>query len=220
MVNIITHPRAAGVAIAGALLAALAVASSAHATTYYACAKKKGGSMRLVSRVTRCRRSERKISFNSQGVPGKKGLTGNRGPTGKNGANGSNGTNGVSGFTSTLPVGATEKGTWATEIQTMDSHEFSAISFNIPLAAAPKVNVIQKGGSSTAACPGKPNAPAAASGNLCVYVSTNDNTTVETLDPSVEGGLTNSASPWGTTVDAFTESTAPGVAYGTWAVTG
>lgn len=220
MVNVITRPRAAGVTIAAVLLAALAVASSAHATTYYACLKKKGGAIRLVSSVTRCRHGERKIAFNSQGVPGRKGLTGTRGPTGKNGANGSNGTNGVSGFTSTLPVGASEKGTWATEVHTASSGDFSAISFNIPLAAAPKVNVIQKGAGSTAACPGRPNAPAAASGNLCVYVSTNENTTVEVLDPSIEGGLTNSASPWGTTVEAFTELAPSGVAYGTWAVTG
>jgi hypothetical protein len=217
MVNVITRPRAAGIAIVGALLAALAVASSAHATTYYACVKKKGGSIRLVSRGARCKRSERKISFSSQGAPGNKGSTGSRGPTGKNG---NNGTNGATGFTNTLPVGATEKGTWATQIHAANSGDFSEIGFNIPLAAAPKVNVIQKGAGSTAACPGKPNAPAAASGNLCVYVSTNESTTVETLDPSVEGGITNSASPWGTTVDAFTESATSGMAYGTWAVTG
>lgn len=217
MVNVITRPRAAGIAIAGALLAALAVASSAHATTYYACVKKKGGAIRLVSSVSRCKRSERKIAFNSQGVPGGRGATGPKGATGKNG---NNGTNGTTGFTSTLPVGATEKGTWAIQIHAEHSGDLSAISFNIPLAAAPKVNVIQKGAGSTAACPGKPNAPAAASGNLCVYVSTNENTTVVLLDPSVEGGLTNSASPWGTTVDAFTESAPSGVAYGTWAVTG
>ncbi len=217
MVNVITRRRAAGIAIAGALLMALAVASSAQAATYYACVKKKSGSIRIVSRVTRCKRSERKIAFNSEGIPGKKGSNGAKGPSGKNG---SNGTNGASGFTSTLPVGATEKGTWATEIHDESSSGFSAISFNIPLAAAPKANVMQKGAGPTAACPGKPNAPAAASGNLCVYVSTNDNTTVGLLDPSVEGGITNSASPWGTTVDAFTETKFPGVAYGTWAVTG
>ena len=176
--------------------------------------------MRLVASVSRCKRSERKISFNSQGVAGKKGLSGSKGASGKNGANGTNGTNGASGFTSTLPVGATEKGTWATEIHAANSGDFSAISFNIPLAAAPKVNVVQKGAGSTAACPGKPNAPAAASGNLCVYVSTNENATISILDPSVEGGLTNSASPWGTTVDAFTEAATSAVAYGTWAVTG
>ena len=217
MVNVITRPRAAGIAIVGALLAALAVASSAQATTYYACVKRKGGSIRLVARGARCKRNERKISFNSQGVPGNKGSTGPKGATGKTG---NTGTNGTTGFTSTLPVGATEKGTWATQIHAANSGDFSAISFNIPLASAPKVNVMQKGAGSTAACPGKPNAPAAASGNLCVYVSTNENTTVEVLDPSVEGGLTNSASPWGTTVDAFTELAPSGVAYGTWAVTG
>jgi hypothetical protein len=220
MVNVITRRRSLGIAIAGTVLATLALSSSAHATTYYACVKKKGGSIRLVASVTRCRHRERKISFNSQGVPGKQGANGSKGSPGKNGTNGSNGANGASGFTSTLPAGATEKGTWAMEIPSASSGSFSAISFNIPLAGAPKANLMQKGAGSSAACPGKPNAPAAATGNLCVYVSTNSNTTLELLDPSVEGGITNGASPWGTTVEGFTEASSPGVAYGTWAVTG
>ena len=221
MVNVITRRQAACIGATGALLATLAVAPSAHAATYYACVKKKGGSIRIVSRATKCKRSERKISFNSEGPHGANGSNGKNGKNGKNGANGINGTNGTTGFTSTLPKGATEEGTWAVAIWTAKAGAFSTISFSIPLAAAPAVNVIAKGGPSTAACPGKVAAPAAASGNLCVYTSTSSNIAEFFVDdPSFEGGTLNHASPWGTTVEAAAGASTPAVAYGTWAVTG
>jgi hypothetical protein len=220
MINVITRGKTAGAGVTGALLAALAVAPSANAATYYACVKKKGGSIRIVSRTTKCKTSERKISFNSQGPPGRNGLNGRNGKNGANGKNGTNGTNGTTGFTSTLPKGATEEGTWAVAIPTPKTGAFSPISFNIPLATAPTVNVIAKGGASTPSCPGKVAAPAAASGSLCVYTSTNDNITMSVIDPSLEGGALGKAGPWGAVLNPFTEATAPGVAYGTWAVTG
>ncbi|HET9678449.1 MAG TPA: hypothetical protein VFP21_13205 [Solirubrobacterales bacterium] len=49
----------------------------------------------------------------------------------------------------------------------------SSISFPIPLAAAPTVNVITPGGGPTANCPGTSAAPAAASGNLCIFETGN-----------------------------------------------
>jgi hypothetical protein len=79
--------------------------------------------------------------------------------------------------------------------------------------------VVQLHGTPTTECPGNPKAPAATSGNLCLYVSTNDHTTVALFDPALEGGALNEAGPWGAVVNPFTEATAPGVAYGTWAVT-
>jgi hypothetical protein len=82
MVHITIRRRAASAGVAGALLAMLAIAPSAHATTYYACAKKKGGALRAVSRTTKCKRSERKIAFNSKGLPGKPGITAPTAPTG------------------------------------------------------------------------------------------------------------------------------------------
>jgi hypothetical protein len=223
MVNFITRRKAAGIGVLGAILATLATAPSAHAGTYYACVKKKGGAIRIVSRAAKCKRSERKISFNGEGPPGRNGRDGRNGKNGSNGKNGTNGTNGVngtSGFTSTLPKGATEKGTWALAM-TANTGDVSAISFNIPLAATPAVNVIAKGGLSSAACPGKVGAPAAVSGNLCIYASRSDNIAAFSIeDPSFEGGMPNHASPWGTTVKASAGATLPGVAYGTWAVTG
>jgi hypothetical protein len=212
--------RTVGAGTLGALFAALAVAPSADAATYYACVKKKSGAFRIVSRRTKCRRNEQKISFNSTGISGRNGANGRNGNNGKNGANGTNGTNGTTGFTSTLPKGATEEGTWAVVVPAVETVAFAAISFNIPLAAPPTANLVAQGGTSTAACPGKVAAPAAASGHLCVYTSTSENTTLLIDDPSFEGGIENSASPWGTTVRASTGATAPGLAYGTWAVTG
>jgi hypothetical protein len=220
MVNVIIRRKGACIGAIGALLATLALAPSAQAATYYACVKKKGGSIRIVSKATKCKRSERKISFNAEGPAGRNGLNGRNGKNGANGKNGTNGTNGTSGFTSTLPKGSTEEGTWAVVVASKPD-AFSAISFNIPLAAAPAVNVIAKGGPSTAACPGKVAAPAAASGNLCIYTSTSENVAeLAVVDPSFEGGIANHASAWGTMVKAAAAATVPGLAYGTWAVTG
>jgi hypothetical protein len=101
--------------MAGALLASLATAANAGATTYYACVKKRGGALRIVAASTRCKRIERKISFNSTGVPGRNGRNGNNGRNGANGINGANGARGETGpagsgattFTTTVPQGTT-----------------------------------------------------------------------------------------------------------------
>ncbi len=85
------------------LLSGLAMAPQAGASTLYACVKKKGGAARFVSARTSCRRSERKISWNTQGVrglngaKGKNGANGKPGVVGKNGANGKDGANGANG---------------------------------------------------------------------------------------------------------------------------
>jgi len=130
MRDMTTQGRTAGIGALGALLVALAIPPSAGAATYYACVKKKGGAIRLVSRHTKCRRSERKISFNSEGVRGRNGLNGRNGKIGANGVNGTNGangTNGTTGFTATLPKGQTETGTWGA-ISPVPGAAYSAIS--------------------------------------------------------------------------------------------
>jgi len=85
---------------AGALLlAALAIAPQADASTYYACVKKKGGAVRFVSKSTKCKKGESKASWSSEGPAGKNGANGTNGT---NGANGTNGTNGaVAGYSAT-----------------------------------------------------------------------------------------------------------------------
>jgi hypothetical protein len=75
-------------AVASALLVgSFAVASSASASTLYACVKK-SGSAHVFAKKPKCKKGETKISWNSTGTAGKNGT---------NGANGSNGTNGTNG---------------------------------------------------------------------------------------------------------------------------
>jgi hypothetical protein len=94
---------------ASALGAFAGVSGSASKIT--ACVKKKGktkGAMRVASK---CKRGERKLSWNKvgptgpQGPAGATGATGASGQTGPAGADGKNGTNGTNGTNATLPVG-------------------------------------------------------------------------------------------------------------------
>jgi hypothetical protein len=110
-------------------------------------------------------------SQGTQGVQGEKGEQGTPGTPGKNG---------TTGFTSTLPAGKTEMGTWS--IQTPDSvvggrttfEGLATISFTIPLhTALPEANVIVEPqgyeGQEGEDCPGKAEEAKAAEGFLCVY---------------------------------------------------
>ena len=84
-------------AIAG-LLGSLLIAPAAPAASIYACQKKKGGTLRIVSSKTKCRKtSEKKISWNTTGPAGKNGANGTNGASGTNGAGGKDGTNGAAG---------------------------------------------------------------------------------------------------------------------------
>ena len=83
--------------IAAFLLSGLLGVSQAGASTLYACVKKKGGTARFVNARTNCRRGETKLSWNTQGVPGRNGSNGKNGAAGKNGTNGKNGTDGKAG---------------------------------------------------------------------------------------------------------------------------
>jgi hypothetical protein len=79
------------VAAGAPLTAVFAAAPQADAAKLYACVKKQGGSMRLVSARTKCRSSERKVSWSTSGAAGKNGATGANGKDGTNGANGKEG---------------------------------------------------------------------------------------------------------------------------------
>jgi hypothetical protein len=79
------------------LFSGLAAAPQAGAATLYACVKKKGGAARFVNVRTNCRRGETKLSWNTQGVPGRNGSNGKNGAAGKNGTNGKNGADGKAG---------------------------------------------------------------------------------------------------------------------------
>lgn len=90
MKSSITHRRAipALVVVASLLIAAFAAASSASAATIYACQKKKGGTIHLVTKKAKCKKGETKISWNTTGKAGKNGANGVNGVNGKDGAPG------------------------------------------------------------------------------------------------------------------------------------
>jgi hypothetical protein len=77
-------------AIAVALVALLAasggwaIAASSKSSVIRACANKKTGALRLASK---CRHSERSVSWNQAGLPGRQGPTGAQGSPGQNGTN-------------------------------------------------------------------------------------------------------------------------------------
>src|SRR6476660_9785840 len=80
--------RGVGVVAAGTLLACVALAAPAGATTYTGCVNKRSGALRIVAKGKKCKRSERRIKLAGEGPAGRDGAPG------RNGANGANGTNG------------------------------------------------------------------------------------------------------------------------------
>jgi hypothetical protein len=83
---------------AAVLLAALLIAPSAEAASLYACQKKKGGTLRIVASKTKCKKTEKKLKWNSSGTSGKNGKNGTNGTNGTNGANGAPGAQGIQGI--------------------------------------------------------------------------------------------------------------------------
>jgi collagen triple helix repeat protein len=161
----------------------------------------------------------------TQGLPGVNGKDGAPGPEGKEGKTGAAG---QTGFTETLPPGKTETGTWSA--QTTPPNTFfsqSPISFSIPLAAAlsaEHVFFVEPGDTThEIECPGSVGEPAAASGDLCVYVHTIENLAPFELgavtDPSQQQGTAGAASTGAVIMLVPKESEKEGFAYGTWAVT-
>ncbi len=126
------------------------------------------------------------------GAAGPQGPQGPQGPTGAEGAAGKNGTNGTTGFTKTLPSKETETGDWelAGDAPGAFVDFASAVSFNIPLTAAPVAHYLRETGNEPffnqatkkeeereqPACPGSASAPEATPGNLCVYTASETNT--------------------------------------------
>ena len=91
---------ALAVALAALLAASTgwAVAATSTSPVIRACANKKTGALRL---ATKCRKSERSLSWNKEGLPGHQGPTGTVGAvgaTGAAGAKGETGTVNTSGF--------------------------------------------------------------------------------------------------------------------------
>ncbi len=130
--------------------------------------------------------------------------------------------NGQSGFTSTLPAGKTEKGTYAYNGSASDTlGVFVPISFNIPLAAnldaAHAVFVPGDGvNPEPANCAGSVANPTATSGYLCVYDSTTSNSAFSVI---VDLNVSPGASAAGALMK-FTVEADAAWGFGSWAVTG
>jgi hypothetical protein len=126
----------------------------------------------------------------------------------------------VTGFTSTLPAGKTEVGTWAAWIGDSESDpQYVPISFNIPLATPPTTTLVAANAAPSTACPGSVSSPQAAPGTLCICVGyAQSNVTISNFDPDVQGGGPG-AGVYGTILGISTPGS-DGFGYGTWAVAG
>lgn len=81
--------------VLGASLLSVGV-SNAAGSTIKACAKKSNGAMRLIDASKNCKKSERTLTWGTQGDAGATGAAGSTGATGSTGTAGSNGSNGYS----------------------------------------------------------------------------------------------------------------------------
>jgi hypothetical protein len=130
-----------------------------------------------------------------------------------------NGKNGTTGYTSTLPAGKTETGTWSVVTSGKEGATnvgFAPISIAIPLETTlteADVHVLASGAPTTTECPGsvaKPQAkPESTTADLCVYTEEEFGTTLL----EVVGVSTGGASL------EFSGGSLTDLAYGSWAVT-
>jgi len=178
-----------------------------------------------------------------QGPAGPAGAPGAKGDVGANGSNGTNGTSattaaytgsecanggvevksasptayvcngedGQTGFTETLPSGKSEHGVW---LYNSGGGSRVPISFPIPLPAGVAVHYMPKGGEPTEECPGTAAEPAAASGNLCLYIAELSSEPPFVFAINTEGGGTEAGK--GGVVVQFSGTTN---GFGPWAVT-
>jgi hypothetical protein len=118
--------------------------------------------------------TQKKISLAAQeALRGVRGPQGERGPEGQRGEQGPSG-NGVAPG-GTIPAGVSLRGAAVTSSGSASIGETSSgtgVSFGgFQLASRPTANVVPAGGEPTASCPGSAEAPEAAAGNLCLYIT-------------------------------------------------
>jgi hypothetical protein len=126
---------------------------------------------------------------------------------------------------SVLPSGQTLRGVYAVRgdaTGTTNDTSASAISFGIPLAAAPTVHIITMGAATPAGCSGNAANPGADSGNLCIFEGFVFNiSSVQTCSPL--GGTSCSAgvaTRFGAGILAGAAANGVFDDFGTWAATG
>ncbi len=147
------------------------------------------------------------------GAPGKEGPAGKEGPVGKEGPAGKE-------APTVLPAGTTERGTYDA-FGGSNGYLGDSVTFPIPLSSpvsGPDEHFVAKGEAASAECPGTPESPAAAPGNLCVYERENQEATfIEIFAPGAP--TTVGADTYGFGI--YFAATGPDSAgdYGTWAVT-
>jgi hypothetical protein len=166
------------------------------------------------------------------GAAGEKGAQGEKGTPGANGFNGTDGAKGPAGPTGpvgptgspwtaggTLPAGATETGSWYVKFFEGGGHEAVdvPVSFEVPLAT--ELEVANVHFAPNPECPGTVEKPEANPGNLCVYTGENLENHVEFVTIGKPYGIHEGAGTSGALLD-MVASELPGLAYGTWAVTG
>jgi Collagen triple helix repeat (20 copies) len=164
------------------------------------------------------------------GATGKEGAAGKEGPQGEPGKEGKPGT---TGFTKTLPKGETESGAWAIEAHLpgtgpIEGSAATAISFNIPLAAAAKRIYVKEKEATPAGCTGNVKEPGAAEGNLCVFTAEEVNTNgfpahicpaSASLAECAFGVVEEATDPSGALVTVADKEAGFVASSGTWAVT-
>jgi len=149
---------ALGVALVALLLACggLAYASTTGESVIRACANKKTGALRIASR---CKRSERHVSWNSVGPSGRTGLRGATGPRGFSGGTGATGLQGPQGPAGPAGPGAT---TFATTVAEGGSATLATLSNGVVVsgtctAGGPEVTLAASSGNATLQASGTSN---------------------------------------------------------------
>jgi hypothetical protein len=223
--------RTAALAVMGAIMfAALIVTQAASAGALYACVKK-NGLARVYTSKPKCKKGELKLNWNLQGPAAKNGANGSNGTNGTNGTNGKEGKEGKEGvpgpFPATLPTGKTITGAYA--LAGGGSSDFAAdhISWPFRLASVPAVHVIASGETPPTGCSGTALAPAASSGNLCIFESRSSSSTtagacsIGANACTDAGGIgTDESLKFGVFIRAFATAATRWYNVGTWAVTG
>ena len=155
------------------------------------------------------------------GALGPVGATGATGPAGAAGKEGKEGPKGQAGpLTTTLPSGETLRGTFAGRAFGKATQNMQIpISFGLQLSAAPTPHYLVFGEAATTECPGTPEEPAAAPGNLCIYESTGAINAEEIREFDPVGGANDVATTFGAGVVAVAIAEGDFRVRGSWAVT-
>lgn len=144
--------------------------------------------------------SKHKSKRGPRGLRGPRGKHGPRGPQGPKGDTGPQGPKGATGDPWTaggfLPSGKSLAGTWIAgvgpELGFGKGAAAAAISFGIPLSAAPEIVIVKKeqeGKEHAAECPGSLAVPLAAKGKLCLYTGQESGLELQSATPAPVGAL-------------------------------